>query len=83
MASGLPGWVVDNVASVRDEAEPYRNASQEQILADLAAVCRAGTRILSLRDDVDAVVRHEDPLPESSVRILAELRMRASRRQPP
>ena len=76
----LPGWVVDNAASVDAEAAPYRNMDPEAVLADLAAVCRAGVRLLKLRDDLDAVMAAVDPLPPESARRLAELRARAAAR---
>lgn len=80
MATRLPGWVVDNAASVAAEAAPYRDRTPDEMVADLRAVCRAGARILALRDDIDAVVAHQDPLPESSVVILMKLREQARQR---
>lgn len=79
MSHPKPAWVVDDVTSVRQEAAPYRDMSPEQRLAVLAAACRAATRLLLSREDRYLVLRHVDPLPESSVRALARLRKAKTR----
>lgn len=81
MSSTLPGWVVDDTESVRIEAEPYREMTPEQRGSLLAAACRAAARMLRSRDDAEAVLAHEDPLPESSRRALERLRREARQRR--
>ena len=77
MSSGLPGWVIDNKTSVDEEAAPYRNMKPSQRADLMAAACRAAMRLLDVREDRERVLRHVDPLPESSVRALARLRRQA------
>ena len=81
MRAGLPAWVVDDAESVRRESLPYRNMSEEERLRMLVASCRVVGRLLALREDADRALRHVDPLPESTRRILAMLRMRAGSRK--
>ena len=73
----VPKWVVDDAASIADEAAPYVEMSGEERLRHLAAACRAAARLLELREDAQVALDYEDPLPESSVRALARLRAEA------
>jgi hypothetical protein len=74
MIAKLPGWVVDDETSVREEVADLRTKSPSELWR-LAILCsrdaiwavRAGGR----RDEVLA---REDPLPESTVAALARLR---------
>ncbi len=77
MLATLPGWVVDDVASVRAEVAEWR---------DLTVAERWRLAVRCSRDVVWAVrasghpqriLDQVDPLPESSVRALARLRQRA------
>jgi hypothetical protein len=70
----LPAWSQDNAASVRREAEPYRQMSREERLRHLAAACRTAARLLRSRPDAERVLRYVDPLPDSSRRALERLR---------
>jgi hypothetical protein len=74
MTEKLPGWVVDDATSVREEAAPYRDLAPAQRARHLAAVCRAGARLLRARSDAAIVRDYRDPLPASTVRALARLR---------
>ena len=74
MVSLLPGWVVDDQASVQEEATPYVAMTPEQRGDHLARACRAAMRLLFSRKDWQTVLDHEDPLPESTVAALARLR---------
>ncbi|HEX6241633.1 MAG TPA: hypothetical protein VFZ61_12085 [Polyangiales bacterium] len=70
----LPGWVIDNASSLREEAAPYVALAASERARMLAAACRAGARLLRARPDAARVLDHVDPLPESSERALARLR---------
>jgi hypothetical protein len=70
----LPGWVVDDRASVAKEAAPYRDLTAAQRSALLAAACRAAARQLANRTDRERILAHRDPLPASSVAVLRQLR---------
>lgn len=80
MASALPGWVVDDVESVRREAEPYRAMTPTERGRWLAAACRDAYRLAMSRSDRDVVFTHRDPLPASSLAALARLRAAARSR---
>lgn len=69
----LPGWVVDNASSVREEA-PYVSLSAAERARMLAAACCAGTRLLRACADAARILEYVDPLPESSEHALARLR---------
>lgn len=68
---------MDDATSVADEAAPYVHVTDRERLRHLASACRAGAKILKLRDDAQVALDYEDPLPESSVRALARLRTEA------
>jgi hypothetical protein len=70
----LPGWVVDDVGSVRAEAAPYRDMTPERRAVLLAAACRASAKMLRARVDGARVAEYRDPLPESSKVALERLR---------
>lgn len=73
----VPKWVVDDAASIAEEAAPYVTMRAEERLQHLAAACRAAARLLELREDAQIALDYEDPLPESSLRALARLRAEA------
>lgn len=75
----LPGWVVDNATSLREEAAPYIGLTPEQRAPMLRAACRAGARLLRARSDADPVLAYVEPLPASTEQALA--RLRASKRE--
>ncbi|MEI8255142.1 MAG: hypothetical protein WCJ30_05660 [Deltaproteobacteria bacterium] len=70
----LPAWVVDDAASVRAEAAPYRDMTPEKRGELLASACRAAARMLRARADGARAAEYRDPLPESSKLALARLR---------
>jgi hypothetical protein len=70
----LPGWVVDDRASVANEAAPYRQLTAAQRSELLAAACRAAARQLANRTDRERILAHRDPLPPSSIVVLRRLR---------
>ena len=77
---GLPGWVTDNRTAVEREAAPYRSLSAEARARATAAACRAAARQLANRPDRERLLAFRDPLPESSVAALRELRRVAKTR---
>jgi len=70
----LPGWAIDNDASVRHEAEPYLGLTPQQRAALTAMACRAAARQLLARPDHERLLAYRDPLPESTVQLLTRLR---------
>ncbi len=70
----LPPWVVDNRTAVAREAAPYRDLSVEEHWRATAAACRAAARQLAARPDRSRLLAYRDPLPASSVALLARLR---------
>jgi hypothetical protein len=62
------------------EAEFYRGLSPRQRAELLIAVCRAGAALLRSRADAERAASYTDPLPESTIRALARLRVRAGSR---
>jgi hypothetical protein len=70
----LPRWVTDNARSLREEASDYVGLTPQERGALLAAVCRAGAKLLRARSDGARLLERTDPLPESSERALAQLR---------
>jgi hypothetical protein len=74
----LPGWVVGDDASVRDEIADYVGATPER-LWDLTRKCaRSAVWALGFHPDRKATLDREDPLPASTLAALA--RLRAERR---
>jgi hypothetical protein len=71
----LPKWVTDNASSIREEAAPYIALTPEQRAPLLAAACRAGARLLRARSDAAVILERTEPLPASSERALARLRL--------
>ena len=71
---GIPKWAVDNRTAVAQEASPYRGLTAQQRWRLLAAACRGAARQLANRPDRERILAYRDPLPESSVAILARLR---------
>ncbi len=73
----LPGWVVDEAESVREECARYRAMFGEEKMAVLAALLRDAERILASRPDAQRARDWVDPLPPSTVQALARLRAEA------
>ena len=70
----LPGWVIDNDSSVREEVGPYVGLTMAQRWDATRRCCRAAASMLRFHRDPARALDHRDPLPESSVRALARLR---------
>jgi hypothetical protein len=73
----LPGWVTDNKTSVEREAALWRNRTEAERAAALAAACSAAAKILRARTDSPRVFEWVDPLPASSVAALKRLRLKS------
>ncbi len=70
----LPGWVVDDVTSVREEVAPYVNAPVEKLWRDTQDCARAAMWAARASGMEARVLAFEDPLPASTVAALARLR---------
>ncbi len=77
MDAKLPGWVVDDVTSVRREVAEWVDltAVERWRLAEKCA--RDVIWALRMTPDPERILAHEDPLPASSVAALARLRREA------
>jgi len=75
--ANLPGWVVDDVTSVREEVAPWRELSPAERWR-LAELC-ARDAIWAVRAGGDPlrILAQEDPLPASTITALARLRREA------
>lgn len=77
MIAKLPGWVVDDVTSVRREVAEWIGTTPEERWR-LAKLCAKdamwAARMSGMRDRILAA---EDPLPESTVIALTRLRRQA------
>ncbi len=76
----LPGWVIGNDDSVRQEVSPYRHATMAQRWDATRRCCRAAISMLRFNRDQARALAYRDPLPASSVAALE--RLRAARRRP-
>jgi hypothetical protein len=70
----LPGWVVDNATSVRDEVAPYVAMTRSERWAATRRCCQAAAAMLRFHRDPRRALEHRDPLPESTRRALDRLR---------
>jgi hypothetical protein len=70
----LPGWVVDDVTSVREEVSRYVGLSQAELWRLTSDCARDALWAARASGILDRVLAAEDPLPESTVRALARLR---------
>jgi hypothetical protein len=73
----LPGWIVDNATSVREEVAPYVDLRIEERWRATERCCRAAAAILRFNRNPERALAYRDPLPESTLRQLA--RLQASR----
>lgn len=74
MLRKLPGWIVDDVSSVRQEVEEWRHMSAAEVWR-LAVLCsRDAIWATRAGGDPTRVLAHVDPLPESSIVALRRLR---------
>lgn len=74
MLAKLPGWVVDDVASVREEVAEWVDLTPAERWK-LAILCsRDAIRAIRAGGDAERVLGLQDPLSESSVAALERLR---------
>lgn len=76
MIEKLPGWVVDDSTSVKEEVEPYRTASPEELWRHTEDCAKDAMWAVRASPFPERVLAYVDPLPESTVRALARLRSR-------
>ena len=70
----LPGWVVDNSASIREEVAPYVGMTMSERWEATKRCCRAAATMLKFHRDPARALEYSDPLPESTRRALERLR---------
>jgi hypothetical protein len=70
----LPGWVVDNASSVREEAAPFARMTMAERWEATRRCCEAASVILGFHRNPAAALAHRDALPEHSVSALCRLR---------
>ena len=73
---GLPKWTTSEELTVAAEAAEYAGLSPEARLALLDKLCSDVPLMLAAHGDAEGILKHRDPLPESSRRLLAKLRAR-------
>ncbi len=83
LLSTLPGWVIDDARSVREECAPYIAMTGQERMSVLAALLRDAERILAARADSERAREWVDPLPASTVRALERLRAQAKAKKDP
>jgi hypothetical protein len=77
MLAKLPGWVVDDVTSIREEVADLRGLRREDLWR-LAHLCsRDALWAVRAHPSPARVLDHQDPLPESTRAALARLRGQA------
>jgi hypothetical protein len=75
--SRLPGWIVDDEASVRAEVAEWVDLTPAERWR-LAVLCsRDAMWAIRTHPDPQRILEHSDPLPESTVQALARLRREA------
>lgn len=70
----LPGWVIDNRTSVRDEVAPFAGASMQARWEATRRCARAARKILAFNPDPSRALEYRDPLPRGTIEALARLR---------
>lgn len=70
----LPGWIVDNDASVREEVADYVGATPQRLWEMTRMCARSSAWSLAFHRDRAATLDWRDPLPESTNVALARLR---------
>lgn len=74
----LPGWVVDDETSVREEVAPYVGVAPAELWRLTEDCARDAMWAVRASGMAERVLAQEDPLPESSVRALERLRKRVA-----
>lgn len=74
MLERLPGWVVDNATSIRDEVAPMVGKSMLERWDATRRCCAAASVMLRFSRRRERALEHRDPLPEGTTRALRRLR---------
>lgn len=77
MLPKLPGWVIDDAASVREEVAPWRGLTAAQRWRLASACARDAMWAVRAGGAAERALAHVDPLPDSTVAALARLRRAA------
>jgi len=72
----LPRWVTANAASLQREAADYIDKTHSERAEMVDILCRDAALLLQMRsaDECERALLYRDPLPASSVAVLARLR---------
>jgi hypothetical protein len=70
----LPGWVVADEESVREDVARYVGMSPAELWREVEDCARDAMWAVRASPFPERVLAYEEPLPESSVRALARLR---------
>jgi hypothetical protein len=77
MLTKLPGWAIDNDASVREEVAEWKGKTPPELWR-LARLCsRDAVWAARASGNPRRILEHVDPLPESTLVALARLRAEA------
>ena len=74
MLPKLPGWIVDDAASVREEVAPYVGIGPAELWRITEDCARDAMWAVRASGMADHVLASEDPLPPSTIAALARLR---------
>ncbi|MDD9938461.1 MAG: hypothetical protein OXT09_32930 [Myxococcales bacterium] len=77
MLKELPGWVVDDETSVREEVADWIGLSPQELWRLAHACARDAMWAASMSGMKQRILEHTDPLPESTVAALKRLRREA------
>ena len=79
MLAKLPGWVIDDDASVMEEVAEWRDLSKAELWR-LAVLCsRDAIWAVRASADPERVLAYEDPLRDAALRANGALRLRSGR----
>lgn len=76
MLQALPGWVIDNETSVREEAAPYVRMTMAERWDATRRCCEAAATMLRFNPDPAPALAYRDPVPRGTALALAKLRQR-------
>lgn len=74
MLGKLPGWVVDDIASVRAEVAEWVGLSESERWSLAKACARDAMWAANASGMRERILSHADPLPQSTIDALARLR---------
>lgn len=74
----LPGWVVDDVASVHREVRGLRDTTSAERWCMAIACAEDAIWALSVSDHAERALAYQDPLPDSTLVALRRLRREAA-----